>query len=325
MKIPQKKYVYVGIAILTGVFLFFAGAFFGFKAQVRAETAQKLFGATSVVPTDVDFTLLLKAWHLIDEKYVFEEKPTSQERLWGSITGLVNSIGDPYTAFFPPKEAQIFSQDIEGNFGGIGVELGSREGILTVIAPLKNSPADKAGIRAGDKIIEVNGTSTAQMALDDALLVIRGEIGKSVKLKIFRTDPKASNGGKTLDFTIVRSAIEIPTLETKQEGDVFIISLFNFNAQAGPLFENALREFQKTGGNKLIVDVRGNPGGFLDAAIDMASFFVPGGKTIVTEDFGKNQEPVIHKSKGFGLFPKQPHVVVLVDEGSASAAEIFRI
>jgi carboxyl-terminal processing protease len=319
----HKKILYIGIGVAAAFLFFFAGASWGIQTRIKAEAVEKLFGNEISVPTDTDFTLLLKAWSIIDEKYVGDEKPTNQERLWGSIAGLIASVGDPYTAFFPPQEAKIFSQDIEGNFGGVGIELGTREGILTVIAPLKDSPADRVGIRAGDKIIEVDGKQTAQITVDEALLLIRGKIGEKVTLKIFRENSKASSGGETLDFTIVRDEIKIPTLETERAGDVFVINLFNFNAQAGPLFEKALREFNSTGGSKLLIDLRGNPGGFLEAAIDMASFFVPGGKLVVTEDFGSDEESVEHLSKGFNLFTKQPQVVLLVDEGSASAAEIF--
>lgn len=316
--------IIIGILLLSSSFLF--GTYWGYTKQIHAETIAVLFGNNKEdIPNDIDFTLLLKAWKLIDEKYPFE-KPNNDERLWGAISGLVESIGDPYSSFFPPEEAKIFSGDIAGNFGGVGMEIGLSNGILTVISPLKNTPAEAVGLLPGDKIIKVGEKLTSQLSVNGAVNIIRGPIGTSVKLTIFREDSNLTGGGKTFDVLITRANIVIPTLETKINKDVYIISLFNFNSESTSLFSQALLAFSVSELDKLIIDLRGNPGGFLDAAINMASYFVTQGKVVVTENYGGVSEDILHRSKGYKIFEevkKNPKIVVLVDGGSASASEIF--
>lgn len=315
-------FVIIGALFVGSAFAF--GTYWGYSKQTHAETIAVIFGSSEDdIPENIDLTLILKAWKLIDEKYPFEDKPDSEARLWGAISGLVGSIEDPYSSFLPPQEAEIFSEDISGNFGGVGMEVGLRDGILTVISPLKNTPAERAGLLPGDRIIEVDDESTAQLSVDEAVLKIRGEIGTDVKLTIFREDEDLEGGGETLDVVITRDKITIPTIETDIEGDVYIISLFNFNGSSTKLFAQALAAFADSDYNKLVIDLRGNPGGFLDAAIDTTSYFVPQGKVIVKEDFGEKREEVVHRSKGFDVFDNAPEIVVLVNEGSASASEIF--
>ena len=265
-------------------------------------------------------SLLLRAWNVIDDKYVFDDSPDSKTRLWGAISGLIGSIDDPYSVFLPPKEAEIFSEDISGNFGGVGMEIGIRDGILTVISPIHGTPADIAGVLAGDKIIEINGETTANLGIDEAVGLIRGKSGTQVILTLFREEDGI---GDTEEVTITRAKISIPTIDTQIEDGVFIIQLFNFGGSVTRLFDNAIDEFIDSGLDKLVVDVRSNPGGFLDASIDIASYFLPQGSIIVRENFGGAEEEVPHRSKGFPKIKNNPEIIVLVNAGSASASEIF--
>jgi carboxyl-terminal processing protease len=162
-----------------------------------------------------------------------------------------------------------------------------------------------------DLILEIDGVTTKGLSVEEAVKKIRGKKGTQVKLLVARegtTDP--------FIVSITRDTITMPTIDTKDVGnDVRVISLYNFNAQSAGLFEAAIKEFAQSGRNRLVIDLRGNPGGYLESAVDMASYFVPAGKVIVTEDYGGNKEDNVHVSRGYKLFDKKPSVVVLVDKG----------
>ncbi|MBU1557705.1 S41 family peptidase, partial [Patescibacteria group bacterium] len=267
----------------------------------------------------IDFTPFWTAWNVLNEKYVSPNgKISDQEKVWGAIQGLASSLGDPYTVFMPPEDAEIFAEDIKGNFGGVGMEISVRNGILTVIAPLKNTPADKAGIKAGDQIVKIDDEISTDFSSDKAIKLIRGEVGTPVKLSVAR-----EGESDLLEITVIRGNIEIPTIKTEIKDGVFIISLYSFSAVSPGLFQNALREFSESDTNKLIVDLRGNPGGYMEAAIDMASWFLPAGKIVVTENFGEGEEEKIHRSKGYDVFNNNLKFAILIDAGSASASEIL--
>lgn len=273
-----------------------------------------------VSPSDVaDFNQFWKAWNVINEKYVPTKNAGVSERdkVWGAISGLANSLGDPYTYFLPPAEKTIFEQDVQGNFGGVGMQIGMKDGFVTVIAPLKGSPAERAGVKEGDKVILIDGATTTEMTMDKALSLIRGEVGKPVTLTLARTGLD-----KPLVVKIIREIIQVPTIDTKLVDGVFVISLYGFPATGADLFRQALREFSQSGTDKLILDLRGNPGGYLEVAVDMASWFLPPGKTVVSEE-EKGGQGRVFRSKGYNVFGDNFRFVILVDGGSASAAEIL--
>lgn len=266
-----------------------------------------------------DFDQFWKAWNIINDKYVptKHKAVSNQEKVWGAISGLANSLGDPYTYFLPPQEKSLFEQDVQGSFGGVGMQIGAKDGFLTVIAPLKGSPSERAGIKKGDKILKIDNATTTEMTVDKALYLIRGEVGKSVKLLIYRDGVK-----EPFDVKIVREVIALPTIDTEKKGDVFIIRLYGFPATGAELFRGALREFAQSGSTKLVLDVRGNPGGYLEVAVDMASWFLPQGKVVVSEE-EKGGIGHAYRSKGYNVFGDKFHFVILTDGGSASAAEIL--
>lgn len=278
--------------------------------------------SSTLPPEDVDFSGLYSAYRLLEANYQAasstEEAVSSEERVWGAIQGLANSYGDPYTVFLPPEDKEIFESSIRGDFEGVGMEIGIRDGILTVIAPLKDTPAYRAGIESGDRVLEIDGESTNGLSTEAAVGKIRGEKGTEVVLTILRDDEE------TLEISIIRDTILLPTLETElREDGVFIIRLFNFNAIAPQLFRDAIREFANSGADKMVVDLRGNPGGFLEVAVDLASWFLPVGKAIVIEDHNDDSQDKTLRSRGYNVFTDQLKLAVLIDGGSASASEIF--
>jgi carboxyl-terminal processing protease len=279
-------------------------------------------GLDATPDLSVDFTDLWKAWNALDANYVSTHAsstlPTTKERLFGAISGLASSYGDPYTVFFPPEEAKAFSESISGSFAGVGMEIDVKENILTVIAPLKGTPADAAGIKAGDQIAAIDGKSTDGVPVDEAVRKIRGPVGTTVTLSIIR-------GGELFDIKIVRDTIQIPETEDgiDEESGVYHIALYEFTSNSANLFNQAFARFKASGSKKLVIDLRNNPGGYLEAAVDIASHFIPKGAVVVTEDFGEKELNQVHTSIGYGDLPAGTKIVVLIDGGSASASEIF--
>ena len=324
----SKRYVPILIALLIIGASFFAGMLIGKDRPANIDKVTILENKDMTVKDTVDFAPFWRAWSTLDEKFVSSVATTSttisaendtQKRVWGAIKGMVESLGDPYTTFFPPAESKIFEGDISGNFEGVGMEIGIRNDILTVVAPLKGTPAYKAGIKTGDKIIKIDDASTERMSADEAVKLIRGKGGTRVTFTIIRNGTK-----EPIIISVVRGVIDIPTIDAQFRSDgIYVIKLFNFSATSPNLFRNTLRQFVRSGSDKLILDLRGNPGGYLEAAIDMASWFLPSGTVVVKEDFKKSTEIVIHRSKGYDIFSKNLKLIVLIDGGSASASEIL--
>ncbi len=255
---------------------------------------------------------------ILDEKYIKAANITEDQKTFGSIKGLVESYGDPYTVFFPPEEAKQFKSVVSGSFSGVGMEVGIKDGIITVISPLKKSPAEKAGMKTDDKILKINGTSTESMSVETAVRLIRGEKGTPVTLTVLK-----KGADKAKEIVITRDTIDVPVVETQNYGDVFIISVYSFSETSPQKFQDALQQFINSGKKKLLIDLRNNPGGYLDAAVLMSSFFFPSDKLIVSEDFTRTGEKKTHMSNGYNTIPADVKMIVLVNGGSASASEIF--
>lgn len=311
-----------GTFLLLAVFGggFYAGTYGASKADASAVVG--ILNPSAQPIEGVDLSEFWRVWRILDEKFVYASSTdvaTKEERVQGAIAGLVASLGDDYTTYFPPVEAEAFNTEMSGEFGGVGMEVGLRDGVITVIAPLEGTPAFKAGIMAGDKITAIDGHSTKDMAVDAAVKIIRGEKGTPVKVTIFREGEL-----ETRDIEIIRDTISIPTVKTETRGDVFVIKLYTFNQIAEQKFVEALREYVSSGKTKLILDMRGNPGGYMDTAISLASYFVPVGEVVLRERIGNEGQETIHRSTGktLGKFAPQK-MVVLIDKGSASAAEIL--
>lgn len=305
--------------ILLVAIFFGLGTYIGFNKRPEINKVTDLLNKETAVTTEADFSPFWKVWNSINEKYPNANKVDDQKKIYGAMAGLVNSLDDPYSVFFNPEEAKLFEEDIQGNFGGVGMEIGKKDKILTVIAPLKNTPAYRANIKSGDKIIKIDDTLTSDISVDKAIKLIRGDVGTTVRLTIFHegdVEPR--------EIKIVRDTINIPTIDTELRKDgIFVIRLYSFSANSANLFRDALKEFTMSKSDKLLLDLRGNPGGYLDAAVSMASWFTEGGKTIVTEDYGNSEKPKVFRSQGYNIFSNDLKFVILLDGGSASASEIL--
>lgn len=265
----------------------------------------------------VDMSLYWEAFDKLKEKYVDAEKLTTQDLVYNSIRGMLSTTGDPYTIFMDPKENEEFNSDMEGTFEGIGAELGIKQGILTVISPLKDSPAQKAGLRTGDKILKVNDESTTEMSIDVAVSKIRGKDGTEVKLTVYRVGSEE----KTKDIVIKRGVIKVDsiTFEVKNN-NIAYFNVVRFGDDTAILLSRLLKNVPKNT-KGVIIDLRNNPGGYLDVAIDMGGFMLPNGNTVVIEE-DKDGKKKSFYAKGKDELSKYK-TVVLINEGSASASEIL--
>jgi len=264
---------------------------------------------------DIDFNLFWNVWDELKDKYVDKDKLDDKKMFYGALKGLVESTGDPYTVFMEPKIAKEFSDDLAGTFEGIGAEIGKKDNIIIIVAPLADMPAEKAGLQAGDKIYAINGQSTSGLAIDEAVSKIRGPKGTEVTLTIFRKGFE-----KTKDFKITRQTILVKSVKTKMSDDkIFTITITNFNDDTSELFKKAAADAVQKNPKGIILDLRNNPGGYLETAIDVASEWIDEG-VIVTEQFspGKKNE---YQHRGRARLKDFP-TVVLVNQGSASASEI---
>ncbi len=312
-----KRAMLLGLIVALMAAVFVVGVYFGYSNRPAIDKVTVLLNKEAEKPPQIDFSPFWAVWNDIESKYVGRNDLDRQKMVWGAVGGMVKSLNDPYTVFFPPKESELFESTVKGQFSGVGFEIGIRDNILTVITPLKDTPAYRAGIKAGDKILKINGTSTVDMAVDEAISLIRGEIGTQVSLTIGREGEK-----EPLEFKITRDTINIPIVDTeKKAGGIFVISLYNFSENSPDAFRNALRKMIDSGSSKLILDLRGNAGGYLEASVDIASWFLPVGKVVAIEDFG-NHDQNDYRSRGYDIFKNLPFVV-LVDKGSASATEIL--
>jgi len=267
-------------------------------------------------PEEVDFSLFWEAYHKLQEKFVDKEKFDVQKMIYGAIEGMVKSLEDPYTIFLPPEETKRFIEDVKGVFEGVGMEIGIRKGQLQVIAPLEGTPAQRAGIRAGDKILEIDGKSTVDMTIEEAVNLIRGPRGTEVTLTIFREEWE-----KTKEIKIVREIIEIPSLKWElKDDDIAYIKIYQFSEKASFDFRVAAIEILASPAKKIILDLRNNPGGYLEIAQDISGWFLERGQIVVIIEEKGKEEP--KKAKGNEKFLDYP-IVVLINQGTASGAEIL--
>lgn len=310
------------VTLVTGGFIagFVAGR--GERVGVAAEVGESNASVTnrSAVPeTAMDFQQFWDTWSLVQRDYL--RQPIADRTLfYGALTGLVASIGDPYSAYFDPDRAQAFRQDLAGELEGIGAEIGIKQKQLTVIAPLPGSPAERAGLRTGDAILAINEKGTAEMALEEAVAQIRGPRGTTVELLI------VSRGGQTSrKVRIERAVIHVESVRQKSvplpDGrTAALVTIAHFNEDTAVRFDAAVREVIAEKRAGIILDLRNNPGGFMETAIDVASAWLD--HRIVVRERKRDGAVVEHESNGLARLQAIP-TVVLVNEGSASAAEIL--
>ncbi|MEX1014761.1 MAG: S41 family peptidase [Candidatus Paceibacterota bacterium] len=302
----------LSIAIILIALSFYIGHQFGTNQDVLTSEA-----ITSESMNGTEFSLFWETLDLVKDKHLKADEIEDDEILYGAIKGAVSAFDDPYSSFFPPEDAEKFEEDVSGVFGGIGAEIGIREDILTIVSPLKSTPAERAGLKSGDKILKVDDTFTDGMSIDEAVKAIRGPEGEEVVLLISRED-----WGEARDISLIREVIEVPTLDWEmKDNKIAYIQLYSFNANAPQLFYNASLSALISGSKGLVIDLRNNSGGYLDVAINLAGWFMDRGEIVVKEKFRDGSEREF-RSNGNGAWSNVP-IVILVNGGSASASEIL--
>ncbi|MGC9611018.1 MAG: S41 family peptidase [Minisyncoccia bacterium] len=308
----NKITVWLAVAIIAGGVLFYIG----FKTGA-SWAPQAVSPTATSTELDADFSIFWDAVNTAKGKYFDIKNIKDQDLVYGAVKGMLGALGDPYSTFFPPSDADKFTQDLNGVFGGVGMEIGVKKNQLVVIAPLKGNPAEAAGIKAGDAILEINGTSTIDMDAESAVKLIRGDVDTNVKLKIFRDGWKEAK-----DFSIKRAIVQVPTLDWEmKDGNIAYVQLYSFNGSASSLFYNMALSSLFQGAKGMVLDLRNDPGGFLDVAVNIAGWFLNRGDAVVREDFHSGAQSIL-RANGPSAFVNLP-IVVLVNGGSASASEIL--
>lgn len=317
-KIKKKGLFFkVILPLIVVFFVFVAGYFVGVKVGARYKVPVDIKNATTGQPGAVDFSLFWQTWNKVNESYIGSTDP--QEMVYGAISGMVAALGDPYSDFLKPADNQKFSADLLGQFDGIGAELTTQNGQIIVVAPLSESPAEKAGLKAKDIILEIDGASTVDMSLSQAVDKIRGRAGTQVKLKVLR-----SGTDNPLEFTITRANIKVDSViyqTTNVSGKkIAILKVNQFGDDTMALADKYAAQISADKVQGIILDLRNNPGGYLQTSVDFSGLFLDSGKTAVLE-VDKNGKKTEYKTTGDPVL-KNYSLIVLTNGGSASAAEI---
>ena len=327
LKLKTLRKIFVLIVLLCA---FFAGGF-ALGAKSVGKGIREAYDVTisrnlPLNKQELDFSLFWKVWDSTTENYFDKSKLVESEMIYGAIKGLVASIGDPYTVFLSPKENKVVQEDLQGSFSGVGIQIGFRGTRLAVIAPLEGSPADKAGVKAGDLIIAIKDElknidkGTEGMTLQEAVEVIRGTKGTKVTLALLR-----EGDDKPIITDLERADIDVPSVMVDYVGDnkdIAHIKVLKFSEETNGEWEKAVDQIiLKPNIKGIVVDVRNNPGGYLQAAVNLASEFLPNGSVVVIEDGGEGLKRDYKVTRLGKLMNRK--VVVLVNKGSASASEIL--
>lgn len=293
--------------IIGSCVVFFAG-YFSASFVDAATTAQ------------VDLGKFWEASSIMKSRYPFKDKiPKLSDQIDGAISGLVSSYGDPYTTYLSKNQLSSLKDSVQGSFSGIGIEVGMKDGLLTVIAPIKGSPAEKAGFLTGDIIYKINGEDVSTVSIDDIIQKIRGPKGTPISIEIIRKDT-----AKPLVLTPIRDTISIPTTESKTVDNVDVVALYTFTRESVQQIYDLFATSEKNNRDAIIIDLRGNPGGLLDSATEIASMILPKNTVLVREKPGiENTAEDIFRSEGYNVVDTNTRLVVLLNEGSASASEIL--
>ena len=296
------KYFFRGI-ILFGVVL----------ALLLASNGKPLFASSTNLTYFKSLDLIRKVLELIKSDYV-EENIDEQKLIYGAIEGMLKKLDDPYTRFMEPKSFQEMQVETQGEFGGLGIVISLKDRMLTVISPIDDTPAARAGVMAGDMIIKIDGKDVIDIALHDAVKLLRGPVGTKVILSIIREGDRESR-----DYELTREIIKLPSVKYwVLEPNIGYIRLTQFIQTSSEDLEKALIDLEKNGARSIILDLRNNPGGLLTSAVEVGRKFIPKGDIVSIK--GRDGEENTYSSF-FKYHPLLP-LVVLINEGSASASEI---
>jgi carboxyl-terminal processing protease len=309
-----RKNFLLYLVILGFILSFGAGLAVGENRVRNTYLAQSDNGQ---VQNGVEMGIVFETWKKLSDKYV-GSLPDNKSMVYGMAKGMAQQLGDPYTVFFEPEKAKQFKEDLKGKFEGIGAEIGMKDNLITIIAPIKDSPADKAGIRAGDKILKIDDKDTSGLSVDEAVAIIRGDKGTQVKLTVISEDEPNPR-----EITITRDVIDVKSVTWEmKDNKIAYVRLASFSEDTVNEFVGTVRQIRESDAKAIVLDLRGNPGGYLDSAVDIAGFFLPKGSLVVREDFGGKKPANEYTTQNDPVLDKYP-MVALVDKGSASAAEIL--
>lgn len=312
----KKIFPKVAIYFLIAFLLFSAGYWSGYRENSKV-VVTKIINKEIEPRMEVnglDFELFWEVWELLEEKYV--DQPISEEDLfYGAISGLVRSLDDPHSVFLSPEKTKEFNREMDGEFEGIGAEVGIRNGRVTIVSPLPNTPAKKAGLRPQDTIFAIDEVDTTDMSLTEAVSRIRGEKATDVTLTILRKgEPEFQ------DIVVTRGVIVVPSVTWEmKDGKIAYIEIYHFNSDAITGFNKVVRDVLLKEPNGIILDLRNNPGGFLNASISIADYWLPDG--VIVKEVFSDQSELEYSAQKTAPFIDIP-TVVLVNGGSASASEI---
>ncbi|MFA5991711.1 MAG: S41 family peptidase [Candidatus Doudnabacteria bacterium] len=311
------------IILLVVCGAYYTGFQSGKKGYIFEPKEFKVINQTQV-PATVDYSLLWKALDAVGTKYIEKDSINQQKVLYGAVKGAVESLGDPYTTFFEPKTLESFKTDLKGSFGGIGAEVGKKNNNIVIVAPIDDTPAKRAGLLAKDIIVSVDGQSTQEWSVDQAVDKIRGPKGTTVTLSIFR-----EGKDKPFDVKIVRDVIAIKSVKLSykesevngQKKTIAVITLSRFGDDTKELFDKAVTEILTKNVSGVVLDLRNDPGGYLQTAVDVASNWLKSGDLVVSEAHSDGTNIKFNAQGSSRLAGIK--TVVLINGGSASASEIL--
>ncbi|MBN1162725.1 S41 family peptidase [Patescibacteria group bacterium] len=314
------KFQRLFVTFLIAVGFFYGGYYYGQQGyifEVRKNPPEITVKNRYPKDQTIEFERFWEVWDLVSENYLL--RPVDPEKMvYGAISGMVSSLGDPYTSFMPPKVHETVVNSINGAYEGIGAELGLKEGVLIIVSPFDGSPSKEAGLLSGDKIVKIEGEITFGMSITDAVSKIRGDSGTVVNLTV------QTNSDEPREVPIVRGKIKVPSVawENKGEGTVYI-RVSRFGEQTNKDWTETIQNInvQVEELDALIIDLRGNPGGYLQSAIHISGEFFRD-KPVVYQESATGEQIVFDNDR-IGLFVEVPAVFVLIDKGSASASEIL--
>ena len=317
----SSKNFFVAVAVFTGGF--FAGHFVAPASILEvappsqfAEIENENLLVDSAAVAELDIETFDEVWATTMDRFVDVEKLDPEAMFYGAMKGVVAALGDPHSEFLDPEESEEFLDSLDGDLTGIGAEIGMRDDILTIVSPLRSSPAEAAGLLPGDQIYKIGEEFAADFTVFEAVRKIRGEIGTEIILTIFRDDEPQSR-----EISIIRDLIDIESVHTEIRDDgIAVVTVNTFADDTADEFQKALVELALENPDGIVLDLRFNGGGFLDAAIEMASDLLASGTVVQIHERGKSDE--ILGVSGRAILPTTP-LVVLINEGSASASEIL--
>lgn len=303
------------LLFLNWIYLF--GYWAGQRGLSSGIIPKNLIGINSGKPENVNFSLFWEAWSKLKEKSV--QDISDDKMVEGAISGMLSSTNDPYTVFLSKAENERFREDIGGEFSGIGIEIVEKDAMPTVVAPLPDSPAEKAGFKAGDVLLEVDGTKTGELGFEETINRIRGEKGSKVTIKLSR-----ENVSDPITISVVRDKIIVKSVEIEIKEihgqKIGYIKIRQFGDDTEALFEEDADKILQEKPSGIILDLRNDPGGYLETAVNIASYFIRDG--VIVSEKGRNGNSKDYNSTGNGSL-KDYKILLLVNEGSASASEIL--